>query len=191
MSRTLKTILTIVLIVVGAMWLLTVYRSCNTKKENTEITNGNENLGSNDGTTDDSGKLDDLYEEDDEDESTGESALDAGNTTDTTGGDSEEEEDTSEYEEDDNVSVAGEGIKKNGGEYLVVAGAFISKSNAEKYQKQLSKKGYDSEIRVFIGSDYHSVIIGEYVNRGDAIRTADKIGGEAYAHKKRYPKKRR
>ncbi len=199
MSKTLKTLLTIVVIVMGAMWLLTVYRSCKNNKEKTENTTSGSDASNSDATSG-SDKLEDLYVDEDENGSGEASDADAtagggtgtaddGGEGDQEGGD--EEEGTSEYEADEDVSVAGSGINKNGGEYLVVAGAFVSKSNAKRYQKQLSKKGYDSEIRVFIGSDYHSVIIGEYVSRGEAIRTADKIGGEAYAHKKRYPRKRK
>jgi len=208
MSKTLKTLLTIVVIVMGAMWLLTVYRSCkNNNTQKTGITASGSDISNSDATAG-SDKLEDLYEDEDEDGTGDGESSEAGTATDATGsgadgasgadgdgsgGEDAEEEggDASEYEADDNVSVSGSGIDRNGGEFLVVAGAFISKSNAKKYQKQLARKGYDSEIRVFIGSDYHSVIIGEYESRGEAIRTADKIGGEAYAHKKRYPKKRR
>jgi len=202
MGRTLKYFLTILLVIAVAMWLLTVYRSCKATTDNTEQTTS---VGASDmGTDTDGTSLDDLYEDDEEDagvgETAGENGLESNNngdtSTDTTeddgsvgGGD--EEETPSEFEQDDEVSVSGGGIHSNGGEYLVVAGAFVSKSNAKRYQKQLARRSYDSEIRVFLGSDYHSVIIGAYASRSEAASIAEKIGSEAYVHKKRYPKKRR
>lgn len=197
MSRTVKYLLTILLIIAAAMWILTVYRSCKAKENTTQTTN---NLDATDHSSGSDATLDELYEDEDENATTGETSGETSGTDNSRDTDEAEENGTgdedegvtpSEFEEDSDVSVAGDGINRNGGEYLVVAGAFVSKRNAERYQKQLTRRSYDSEIRVFLGSEYHSVIIGEYVSRSEASSIAKKLGGEAYVHKKRYPKKRR
>jgi cell division protein FtsN len=186
MSQTVKYILTVILIIAAAMWLITVYRSCeNAKKNNTEITtDGPETEDENTATIDttDSAGLEDLYDEE-EDESDSTSDI----TT------REEVDEGTSIDEDTSTDVEAEddAFESRAGDYLVVAGAFVAKSNADRYQKQLIKKGYDAEVRIFLGSDYHSVILGDYATEGDALVVVKKLGGEAYVHKRRPLKKKK
>ena len=199
MSRTLRYILTIVLIIAAAIWLMTVYRSCQDQKakDNTELTTDN----TTDNNTDDSEELDPLYSEEESDDATSseedvaseDSASDDSSddifeddTEHSDSGSTTEDETGSDISDADSGSAAGDS-----GEFLVVAGAFIAEHNAKRFQRNLSKKGIDSEIRVFLGSDYHSVIVGNFETEGAAQKIANQIGGEAYVHKKRYPKKKR
>ncbi|MFT5165796.1 MAG: cell division protein FtsN [Saprospiraceae bacterium] len=190
MSRTVKLILTIILIIAAAIWLLTVYRSCqNTKKNNTEITtNGTGTEGTNPAAVDTSSLtgLEDLYEEEEEEESDSTNA--SGNTGDSANTSNKE---TDDEEEDNTTNAEYDAFVNRSGDYLVVAGAFVAKSNADKYKKQLEKEGYDVEVRIFLGSDYHSVILGDYATEGEASGVVKKLGGEAYVHKRRPLKKRR
>lgn len=199
MSRTVRYIFTIVLIIAAAMWIMAVYRTCNTNQtpEDTELTNN--------GTIDSSSE-DDLNEEDIEslyvdDEEAGDeeeeddSALgtdeNSGDTsTDTGSMDSSTASDDSDKEEE-STSVDEFDLTGNGGEFLVIAGAFVSESNAKKMQRRLSNKGHNSAVKVFLGSNYHSVVMGAYSTESAAREIAEEIGGEAYVHKKRYPKRRR
>lgn len=186
MSQTLKNILIIVLLILGAMWIFTLYRSCEAKKnaDNTELSSNNE-TNSNDDSSEEEG-MDELYVKEGEEEPNGDDEI-----FEEEGG----EDDTSEDEttEDDSASdngSTGTGVVDGDGEYLVVAGAFVAESNAKKMNRELTAKGIDSEIRIFLGSDYHSVIVGNYETESAAQSIVDQIGGEAYVHKKRYPKKR-
>ena len=184
MSRTVQYILTIVLIIVGTMWVVTVYRSCQEAKT----------VDGTDGTVDDAitevidtsntDDLEALYDEND-------TAVDTSGLS--TGLEEDEDEyEEDEYEEEETVDDVVEETPPTmlGGEYLVVAGAFVAESNAKQFQKELEEEDYDAEIRVFLGSDYHSVILGNYDTEREATKVAKAIGGEAYVHKKRYPKKR-
>ncbi len=215
MSRILRYLLTIVLIIAAVMWVLVVYRSCQNppKTDNTELTNSDTSGESSlDGTSDED-DLEKLYtDEDDEDgEDDEEEGLDGGTDDEDEDDETETASTTSDNEDesdDEDKDVAYNGIDNTnskptsststsvdragdeGGEFLVVAGAFVSESNARKYQRRLERKGYDSEVRIFLGSDYHSVIAGAYSSEASAQDIADELGGQAYVHKKRYLKKR-
>ncbi len=174
MSRTLRYILTIVLILAAAAWIFTVYKTCQKPKtDNTEVSNndaGNATVFEEEEDPDD---LENLYEEDDEE---------TGEEEDSTG---LEEEDSTVVEEEEDSTIGEDG------NYMVVAGAFVAKHNADRYQKQLSIKGYQSTVRIFLGSEYHAVIVGNYATEKEAQSIARELGGEAYVHKKRYPKNKR
>lgn len=81
----------------------------------------------------------------------------------------------------------------NYGDYLVIAGAFKEKSNASAEVTRLQDSGYpNAEIVEFDYSDYYSVCVAKYDNRGDANAVANSIksrsGKKAYVHKKREKK---
>ena len=61
MSRTLKYILTIILLIVAAMWILTVYRTCQAKKlaDNTELSTNNGTNPDDDSNSEGEGEMDD------------------------------------------------------------------------------------------------------------------------------------
>ena len=71
--------------------------------------------------------------------------------------------------------------------YLVVAGSFLVKENADKMVRRLAGMGYTAEVRNFNYSQYHSVIAGRYMDQASAARTADKLkaaGISCYVHKR-------
>lgn len=185
MSRTLRyLLLTLALIAIG-IWLVTVYRSCEAAKQqeaNQQIEGDKivDTYGDEDTT--------DIYAEDFPED-------------DVVSDDGTEDDSTETNNETDNPQEGGtlddyDGPANGGdGEYLVVAGAYISKRNAVKTRDRLTKEGYNAEIRVFLASDYHSVILGNYDTAGEAFRVARDLRKhtdtkDAYAHKKRYRKKR-
>jgi hypothetical protein len=184
MSRTAKYILTILVIGAVALWLLTVYRSCERKKQ-LEDTTVVSSTGADDTDETESPNQDneDLYVDED----------DNSKAPDEETGDDEEDnsgDDTGTGEANESGGVFADGEADIDGEYLVVAGAFILKENAEAHIRDLEKKGFNAERRVFLGSDYHSVIIGNFETEGAANGVAKKLGSEAYVHKKRYLKKK-
>ncbi len=76
----------------------------------------------------------------------------------------------------------------SGGRYLVVAGSYLVKSNAEKMKKRLYDLGYDSEIVNFNLSQYYSVLAGRYNSHSEASNTVTILarnGIDAYVHKKK------
>ncbi len=195
MSRTLRYILIILLVGAMTLWVLTVYRSCERKKqlEDTTITTDNETGGETD-TDADSGELDDLYV-DDEDKGDVDSEEYKNADMDSYDGTSDTDENVKSTgsgsgEENESGGVFADGEADIAGEYLVISGAFVLKENAEAHIRDLKKKGFDAERRVFLGSDYHSVIIGNFETESGAQKVANQLGAEAYVHKKRYLKKR-
>ena len=176
MNQTARYIIMVLLIIALGIWSITVYRSCqatNDPPEPVEETTLDE----------DDGNLEDLYST--EEDTTADEYVEE---TPTTIDDEEEEKPAGGYS-DPAPSF------DNEGEFLVIAGAFISEANAKKTVNRLQKKGYDdAEIRVFIGSEYHSAIVGAFEDMDDAFDVAIKLADEGYkdiyVHKKRHRKKR-
>jgi fermentation-respiration switch protein FrsA (DUF1100 family) len=167
MNQTARYIIMVLLIIALAIWSITVYRSCQETKEPTEQPE--------DTTTDiDTSDLEDLY------------AAEEDTTAD-------EFVDTVEDEAPDNTITDEPTSGFDEGEFLVIAGAFIVEANAKKVVNRLNQQGYDAEIRVFIGSEYHSAIVGAYEDMDDAFDVAIKLADEGYkdvyVHKKRHKKK--
>lgn len=179
------------------LWVLTVYRSCERKKQ-LEDTTIDTNTGTTDGsdTDADSGELDDLYVDDEDTGDTdSEEYANIDSDTDSYDGTSDTDENIKSTgsgtgEENESGGVFADGEADIAGEYLVISGAFVLKENAEAHIRQLKNKGFSAERRVFLGSDYHSVIIGNFETESGAQKVANQLGAEAYVHKKRYLKKR-
>ena len=80
------------------------------------------------------------------------------------------------------------------GDYLVLAGSFTIKANAESHQTKLEKMGYDdSEVTLFNGGKYASVLVDRFDSESAAAELAlvgelKGKGIEAYVHKKRVAK---
>ncbi len=181
MNKTVKYLIATVLVLAGAMWVMSIYKSCNTQKqEDTENVQSNNDSGDNE-------DIESLYLDDEEIARTEEEDNAFVEENETTG--DEDMEEISGEEEDGTVETFD--LDENDGEYLVIAGAFISESNAKALQRQLDKKGLESSVKVFLGSSYHAVVLGGYQTQNAAWDIADKIGDEAYVHKKRYPKRMR
>ncbi len=95
-------------------------------------------------------------------------------------------------EDDTDVTTSKNKKSLNYGIYMVVAGSFKSKANANATLKQLEKLGYDdAELVRFDYSDYYSLVVGRS-NDLSSVRSLSKElnrkGVEAYVHKKRVKK---
>ncbi len=177
MNQTVRYVILTILIIALAIWSITVYRSCQEIKEPIEQPE--------DTTMEpDTSDLEDLY---------------TSEAVDTTSDEFADNEPTIDTEEEEaptkTFNTKPEKPVFSDGQFLVIAGAFISEGNAKKTVNRLNQQGYDdTEIRVFIGSEYHSVIVGAYDDMDDAFDVAIKLADagykDVYVHKKRPQKKR-
>lgn len=78
---------------------------------------------------------------------------------------------------------------KGSGPYMVIAGSFIKEENARQQLKKLKSYGYSSaEIKIFVASEYHSVIVSRHANQADAERVVQdlkKKGIESFVKEKK------
>ncbi len=75
-----------------------------------------------------------------------------------------------------------------GGRYLVVAGSYLVKSNANKMKQRLYNLGYNSEIVNFDLSQYYSVLAGRFSSRkeaNEAVTILKRNGIDCYVHRKK------
>ncbi len=76
----------------------------------------------------------------------------------------------------------------SGGRYLVVAGSYLVKSNANKMKQRLYNLGYNSEIVNFDLSQYYSVLAGRFSSRkeaNEAVSILKRSGIDCYVHRKK------
>jgi cell division protein FtsN len=72
-----------------------------------------------------------------------------------------------------NTSNAPKGFAGDGGKYMVMAGSYLLKENAQKMVTKLKAMGYtQANIVVFSTSQYHSVIAARYSSETQARTTA-------------------
>lgn len=75
------------------------------------------------------------------------------------------------------------------GPYMVIAGSFIKEENARQQLKKLKSYGYNgAEIKIFVASEYHSVIVSRHANQSDAERVVQdlkKKGIESFVREKK------
>ena len=78
---------------------------------------------------------------------------------------------------------------KGSGPFMVIAGSFIKEENARQQLKTLKSYGYNSaEIKIFVASEYHSVIVSRHANQADAERVVQdlkKKGIESFVKEKK------
>ncbi len=75
-----------------------------------------------------------------------------------------------------------------GGKYLVVAGSYLVKANANKMKQKLYNLGYNSEIVNFDLSQYYSVLAGRFSSRkeaNEAVTILKRSGIDCYVHRKK------
>ena len=80
-------------------------------------------------------------------------------------------------------------VSGGGGSYLVVAGSYLVKSNANKMKKKLYNLGYNSEIVNFDLSQYYSVLAGRFSSRreaNEAVNILKRNGIDCYVHRKKH-----
>lgn len=72
------------------------------------------------------------------------------------------------------------------GRYMVIAGSYLVKDNANRMKRRLKDLGYNqSDIVVFDLSQYHSVIAARYSSYDKALRTSNELkrrGVDCYVH---------
>ena len=75
------------------------------------------------------------------------------------------------------------------GPFMVIAGSFIKEENARQQIKKLKSYGYNAaEIKIFVASEYHSVIVSRHANPADAERVVQdlkKKGIESFVKEKK------
>ncbi len=74
------------------------------------------------------------------------------------------------------------------GNYMIICGSYLVKSNATKMRDRLSNMGYDSEIVQFDGSEFHSVSAQRYDSHSraqDISRKLKQAGIDNYVHRRK------
>ncbi len=174
MNRTILAAANLLILVAVYFAIAAIYQSCGKSKETEEMTTGEKAVQVADTYTEES------YFEDDE------TAGEEGNTEssdvdrETTGLNSSKIEETTVSQPPQRpVSTA-----SATGNYLVVAGNYLVKSNADAMVARLKQAGYaNSSHSVFDLSQYYTVIAGRYNSRIDANTTSEqlkKIGIDNY-----------
>lgn len=79
------------------------------------------------------------------------------------------------------------GTANSSKKFLVIAGSFLDKANANILKNKIAKFGLNSEVVNFNYSQYYTVLAGRYVKEQDARNTVAKLrkkGYSSYVHKK-------
>lgn len=75
------------------------------------------------------------------------------------------------------------------GPYMVIAGSFIKEENARQQLTKLKSLGYNSaEIKIFVSSEYHSVIVSRHATPSEAekvVQDLRKNGVESFVKEKK------
>ena len=199
MERILKILVISIFAFLLILWIATVFNTCNDKKadDNIQTEMVDDSIGGSDEV--------DLTEDIFEDDSTGTvTNNDVSGTGDNSTAKSKDEniDDYTDYtgeakSEKAKVESAPTTAAKqkppkqtasSGGKYLVVAGSYLVKGNAEKMKKRLYDLGYNSEIVNFDLSQYYSVLAGRYYSRKEAQNTVTILkrnGIDSYVHRKK------
>lgn len=182
MGRVLKIIMYLALLMLVYLWFSTVFKSCD----------------SGSGMVDQAGDLagevmdeveegaDDLADEVDEffedEEDINYEELDAEEDTD----DEDIYEEVEPTPSETRTTTTTAPVRSSGsGRYMVIAGSYLIKSNAEKMRKKLAKMGYDAEVVVFDLSEYHSVSAGRFKSHESARSASRQLSGkgiDSYVH---------
>lgn len=111
----------------------------------------------------------------------------------TTDANSEDEDDDSASQEDEEVAESNDSSSSNtvdsGGKFMIIAGNYSSKGNAETQAATVRAKGYEPEVVQFVNSKLHSVCVARYDDKDDANREVEilkrKYGINSYVHKRK------
>ena len=181
-------------IIIIAVWIFTVLRSCQEAQLNEKInqspTEINDQDASNlDEDSDDPGDIDyaDAVKPGDED-SDEENSEEAG------------DDESSEEIPEDMDATKGRRLTDatagtNNSPYLVIAGTYTSEGNAQTEVNRLNKLGYDdAEVVQFIGSRYYTVCVDRLDGLTAARQLRNKVKAdnteEVYVHRRRMPKRK-
>jgi len=183
MGRILKILLYLALLFFAYLWVATVFKSCNNDATGgpiSTVVNAAEE-GIDDITDAGSDLLDeteDFFDEEEEYEEVNYEALDT----------EEDYEDDDVYEEEDysapekKESTPAPAPRRSTsvgiGNFFVITGSYLVESNAQEMRDKLSKLGYEAEVVIFDGSQYHAVISGRYASHEDAREDSRKLTGK-------------
>lgn len=210
MQRVLRIVLIITFMLLLILWFSTIFNTCN-KKNSEELTNEqmDQILGDSTDVFDDLG--DEFFEDDQEGIEETESS---GSVTNLEGGDDvfgdgetesesdpfSDPEEFTDYTGSESNSESVSNNSNNSGNssvssadaaaaYLIVAGSFLVKDNADRLRNKLVKMGYTAEVKSFDYSQYYSVIAGRYNTRTSANNVAAELksrGIDCLVQKKKY-----
>lgn len=197
MGKLIKIILYIVVIAIAYIWISTVFKSCGTDPMQVAADAA-------EATTDAIGEVgEDLYD--------GASDLTEAVVEETENifeGEGDAEEDFTTYqdnsedqiideedltvedlaEEDDFVEEKPTYASSSSGNYLIIAGNYLIKDNANQMKRKLQKASFpNAEVAVFERSQYHTVIAGRYSDYADALDGSNVLkrqGIDCYVKKK-------
>ena len=196
MERVLKILVIGIFAFLLILWISTVFTTCSSKKSD-EITKTEELVDSLN-NTEEIDLDEDIFSETEEEE-TAENTIDAEeeNLDDYIdySGDAEKSTKKSKASSSSNNATTASKPKpkkqiassSNDG-YLVVAGSYLVKDNANKMKNRLYDLGYSSEIVNFDLSQYYSVLAGRYSSRNSAqevVSILKRNNIAAYVHKKK------
>ncbi len=178
-------ILTVILIIALAIWAIYTYKACQEQKTPVNTT-------PTEVIDDDEAEPDTLDLAIDDEEDSSDEIDPAPGTVDL---DEMEPDESDEDTDESDTDATTDSATSESGDYLIVVGAFMSREGAERVVKRLNQLGFGADRRVFLSSDYHSVIVGNYEDLNEAFRDTKKIKDagypDAYAHKIRVPKKKK
>lgn len=196
MSRLLKILLYAVVLFFLFLWISSTIKSCGAEKSNTDQTEVIADVD------EPASSADDLFEEEgSESTSTSPSSTDNTTTTDNnidyTEIDRVVENNTSPP--DEIVSTTNTTTTRpastprtnvnsgnSRGKYMVMAGSYLVKDNAQRMERRLKDMGYNqADIVVFDLSQYHSVVAARYSSYDSALRTSNELkrkGVDCYVH---------
>ncbi len=197
MSKTLKIVIYLLLMLGLFIWLSKSIEGCNTKEntdllESAETATAEEDLFE-DGESDEEDE-DALFEGDNEpiDYTALDEAIEKSfeKTSDDAAFQSESEvEETTDYTQYDK-GYSDPTPSSSSGNYLVIAGSFLQADNARKMVNKLNNMGYSgAETLVFDGSAYQTVIAGKYDDNAKAVDVTYQLknkGIDCYVHRKKY-----
>ena len=202
MIRVLKILLVGIFLFLIVIWVATVFDTCSAKKVGTD----NNELVENANSEDENINLDeDIFSDDSATASSG--TGDTENKAETTN-----QSQSTDNDVEDLVDYTGTAPKSTSktkpktstksnytaprkanranrtGRYMVVAGSFLIKDNADKMKRKLHNLGYNAEVVNFNLSQYYSVIAGRYSDRSSAQETVNILKRNninSYVHKKK------
>ncbi len=197
MSKTIKIVIYLLLMLGLFIWLSRSIEGCNTKESTEEIESVDQMTAEEDlfedGETDTT-EEDDLFEGDNEpiDYTALDEAIEKSfeKTSDDAAFQSETaEEDPTDYSAYDKGYTEPTPSSASGN-YLVIAGSFLQAENARKMVNKLNNMGYSgAETLIFDGSAYQTVIAGRFADNAKAVDITYQLknkGIDCYVHRRKY-----
>lgn len=192
MTKIPKLILLIIALTAIFLWLSTAFNSCGNKADDV-LNDATEAVGDFEDGIDDFDDDEDIFSTDGDDTFEDDTVEDV-TEDDLTINEVEEETDFTEPDPQPvartTAPVQAATRTNSSGNYMVIAGNYLVKSNAKSMVKKLSNLGYNSaEIAVFDRSQYHTVIAARYSDYGRALEVESAIkrkGVDCYVKKKQY-----